>query len=79
MSKNFTPAFWTHDAIYCYLRGCRCLGCPIKKLVETHCFMKHTVLMLIQKYGVPTKDDCFRTNFNYNDFNKYTALKKYHK
>ena len=52
-----TLPYWTHSAIYCYLRGCVCQGCIYKDLLESsQCKMKIGVLLLVAKFGIPTNE-----------------------
>lgn len=53
MTKNQRCIQWTQAAKECYDRGCVCEKCPIKDLIETHCFMKTSVIELVRKFGAP--------------------------
>jgi hypothetical protein len=55
MTKNQRCIQWTQTAKECYDRGCVCKECPIKDLIETHCFMKTAVIELVRKFGKPPK------------------------
>ena len=48
---------WTDCAIECYLRSCVCENCFFNtSLKSTKCKLKAVVVMLVAKYGVPTKE-----------------------
>lgn len=44
---------WTKAAIYCYERDCICSDCFYKRVMESECQMKDTVLALYRKFGKP--------------------------
>lgn len=44
---------WTDAAIYCYKRGCRCIGCLYYEIIGKRCQMKKTVIELVKKFGKP--------------------------
>ena len=47
---------WTHSAIYCYLRDCKCNFCMYQEAMESHkCKMKIGVMLLLETIGKPTK------------------------
>lgn len=46
---------WTIGAIDCYKRGCRCEGCAMREILETHCEMKKAVFELVKRFGAPTE------------------------
>lgn len=46
---------WTPGAIDCYNRGCNCEGCPIKRVMESHCWMKSSVMLLVREIGKPNE------------------------
>lgn len=54
---TFQPQFqakrWTISAAECYLKGCDCSKCNLKKTLETKCLMKKTVFELVRKFGAP--------------------------
>lgn len=58
LTYQFTHAErWTDGAIFCYKRGCKCEGCYIKELIKSSpCFMKHSVMKLVNELGTPVKD-----------------------
>lgn len=47
---------WTEFSVYCYLRGCNCEGCSIKKMIESPCMMKSSVIRIVQNIGRPTEE-----------------------
>jgi hypothetical protein len=51
---------WTPTAIDCYLLGCSCSKCNIYKIyfynTEMRCRMKDTVIELVRRIGVPSKE-----------------------
>lgn len=44
---------WTQTAIDCYLIGCDCSKCKLKKILTIDCQMKQTVIELVKKFGAP--------------------------
>lgn len=58
---SINPERWTIGAIKCYQRGCVCSGCFIhetyKQTLGRQCMMKKSVMMLVQKFGVPEDFD----------------------
>ena len=59
---------WTQQAIDCYLSGCNCSNCFIKKYFDKvttekyhpHCRMKSTVIALVKHLGKPDLQDMNR-------------------
>lgn len=53
---NHEVRHWTQTAKECYLRGCKCVGCPIYEAVFRHnrlrCKMKLVVIELVRKWGI---------------------------
>lgn len=51
---------WTQSAIDCYNIGCQCSKCGLYHLIfknsESKCVMKHTVIELVRKIGIPGKE-----------------------
>ena len=44
---------WTKEAFYCWQRNCICDGCYNKKILETECRMRKTVIALVRVFGLP--------------------------
>lgn len=43
---------WTYEAMLCYRIGGQCNRCP-NRCLESGCIMKHTVILLVRKFGAP--------------------------
>ena len=50
---------WTQSSIDCYLIGCNCSICKLKKIMSARCQMKQVVIELVRKFGAPNveRDD----------------------
>ena len=48
---------WTQMAEDCYNIGCDCSKCSIKNILSSECHMKQTVILLVKKFGKPSKDN----------------------
>ena len=59
---------WTYSAVFCYSRGCMCEGCQYKRIMETQCLMKETVMELVRVFGAPTRYDYERVGLSYEGF-----------
>lgn len=44
---------WTQSSIDCYLIGCNCSICKLKKIMSAKCQMKQVVVELVKKFGAP--------------------------
>lgn len=44
---------WTQSSIDCYLIGCNCSICKLKKIMNAKCQMKQVVVELVKKFGAP--------------------------
>ena len=53
---------WTKTAIECYEIGCWCSKCKLRKIIESPCYMKETVITLVRNIGRPpvVKDGIFK-------------------
>lgn len=59
MKDKNTPLYvrrWTREAVRCYLRGCRCVGCFYREFFANKpykCQMKKFVIESVRVLGVP--------------------------
>ncbi len=53
------PRGWSKEGIYCFKRRCVCEGCKYNGTFESikHCQMKASVLEMVRRFGIPSKDD----------------------
>lgn len=58
MRNLYKTARWTEQAIYCYLRGCKCKGCSYNIKLESikKCHMKASVLETVRVLGKPKEN-----------------------
>lgn len=71
LPTNQAVKYWTYDALSCYARCCSCTGCEIQLLLETQCRLFHTVSIMIDKLGTPTREACEKVGFDYGRLNSW--------
>lgn len=55
---------WTKSAIECYEIGCRCSICKLRRIIESKCVMKETVITIVRNIGKPPKGGIVRRKRN---------------
>lgn len=55
--KFSMPKFWTYEALLCWRRKCKCIGCYNHETLETECKMRRSVFYLLKQFGEPVYRD----------------------